>query len=86
MELRLFKVAVRLPHSSAAKNMPGNAGTWVQFLAVEIPRRKNITTPYSCLENPMTEEPSRLHSMASQSDKTLSLFTLSPINLKKKVE
>ena len=39
--------------------------------------------PYSCLENPMTEEPSRLHSMGSQSDKTLSLFTLSPINLKK---
>ena len=36
----------------------------------------------------MTEEPSRLHSMGSQSDKTekltLSLFTLLPINLKKK--
>ena len=57
------------------KNLPASAGDMRDADSIPGSRRSpggghDNPLQYSCLENPMTEEPGRLQSMGSQSDTT----------------
>ena len=59
------------------KNLPAMRETWFRSLGWEGPLEEGIATHSSILawEMPWTEEPGRLQSMGSQSDKTELLTT-----------
>ena len=74
------------PHSSVGKEIACNAGGTGLIPGLEEPLEKEwLLSPVFFLENPLTEEPGRLHSMGSQTVRH-DLVTKSPPTYTGKVE
>ena len=68
VNIKMFINSYPIPGGSVVKNLPANAGDWVQSLGQEDPLEEEMATHSSILawKTPWTEEPGRLQSMGLQ--------------------